>query len=164
MKAFAEHPDQAVQKDVFDAMQGSYMQAWTIKDKLRNRGVKMGDAIARLVAEEYRAADGDIVADLIEEDSILTDETLVERLLMEKLAAHAEAERERLGFAWSQAVRDVDYKALQEFGRVYPGAVDPVGEAANGARPSPTVSPSSTRHATRKTAPTSTRWRTSTSG
>ncbi len=130
MKAFAEHPDQGVQKDVFDAMQGSYMQAWTIRDKLRNRGVKMGDAIARLVADDYRAADGDIVADLIEEDSILTDETLVERLLMEKLQAHAEAERERLGFAWAQAVRDVDYKVLQEFGRVYPGAVDPTGEAA----------------------------------
>ena len=130
MKAFAEHPDQAVQKDVFDAMQGNYMQAWTIRDKLRNRGVKMGDAIARLVADEYRAADGDIVADLIEEDGVLTDETLVERLLMEKLAAHAEAERARLGFAWAEAVRDVDYKVLQEFGRVYPGAVDPAGEDA----------------------------------
>jgi len=130
MKAFADHPDQAVQKDVFDAMQGSYMQAWTIKDKLRNRGVKMGDAIARLVAEEYRAADGDIVADLIEEDSILTDETLVEKLLLEKLAAHAEAERERLGFAWSEARRDMSWQDLQEFGRVYPGSVDPVGDAA----------------------------------
>ncbi len=129
MKAFAEHPDQTVQKDVFDAMQGSYMQAWTIRDKLRNRGVKMGDAIARLVADDYRAANGDIVADLIEEDSILTDETLVERLLMEKLQAHAEAERARMGFAWAQAMRHVDYKTLQEFGRVYPGAVDPTGEA-----------------------------------
>ncbi|PZX14235.1 ParB family chromosome partitioning protein [Palleronia aestuarii] len=130
MKAFAEHPDQAVQKDVFDAMQGSTMQAWTIRDKLRNRGVKMGDAVARLVADAYRAAGGDIAADLIAEDSILTDETLVEKLLMETLAAHAEAERARLGFAWAQAVRAVDYKVLQEFGRVYPGAVDPVGEDA----------------------------------
>ncbi|WP_375262507.1 ParB/RepB/Spo0J family partition protein [Palleronia sp.] len=130
MKAFAEHPDQAVQKDVFDAMQGSYIQAWTIREKLRNRGVKMGDAIARLVAEEYRAADGAITPDLIEEDSILTDEALVEKLLLEKLTAHAEAERARLGFAWADAVRDADYKTLQEFGRVYPSSVDLTGEAA----------------------------------
>ncbi|WP_299821272.1 ParB/RepB/Spo0J family partition protein [uncultured Jannaschia sp.] len=134
MKAFADHPDQAVQKDVFDAMQGSYIQSWTVRDKLRNRGVKMGDAVARLVAEDYRAAGGDIAADLIEEDSILTDETLVERLLMEKLAAHAEAERARLGFAWAEAVRAADYKALQEYGRVYPGAVEPTGEAATRCR------------------------------
>ncbi|SFH27675.1 chromosome partitioning protein, ParB family [Palleronia marisminoris] len=130
MKAFADHPDQAVQKDVFDALQGSYIQAWTIREKLRNRGVKMGDAIARLVAEDYRAADGAITADLIEEDSILTDEALVEKLLIEKLAAHAEAERARLGFAWADAMRDVDYKALQEFGRVYPSSVDLTAEAA----------------------------------
>ncbi len=131
MKAFAEHPDQEAQAAVFREMQGQHMAAWTIRDKLRNRGVKMGDAIARLVAEAYRAAEGDIAADLIEEDSILTDEALVERLLMEKLAAHAEAERQRLGFAWAEAVRDVDYKVLQSYGRVYPGAVDPTGEDAD---------------------------------
>ena len=131
MKAFAEHPDQAVQRDVFEAMRGDgYIQSWTVRDKLRNRGVKMGDAIAQLVAEDYRAAAGDIAADLIEEDLILTDETLVEKLLIEKLASHADAERARLGFAWSAAERHVDYRALQEYGRVYPSAVDPVGDAA----------------------------------
>ncbi|WP_299845202.1 ParB/RepB/Spo0J family partition protein, partial [uncultured Jannaschia sp.] len=134
MKAFADHPDQAVQKDVFDAMKDGYIQAWTVRDKLRNRGVKMGDAVARLVAEDYRAAGGAIAADLIEEDSILTDETLVEKLLMEQLAAHAESERARLGFAWAEALRAADYKALQEYGRVYPGAVEPAGEAATRCR------------------------------
>ena len=134
MKAFADHPDQAVQKDVFDAMKDGYIQSWTIRDKLRNRGVKLGDAVARLVAEAYRAAGGAIAADLIEEDSILTDETLVETLLMEKLAAHAESERARLGFAWAEALRAADYKALQEYGRVYPGAVEPAGEAATRCR------------------------------
>ncbi|WP_299821690.1 ParB/RepB/Spo0J family partition protein [uncultured Jannaschia sp.] len=135
MKAFAEHPDQAVQRDVFEALRGeSFLPAWAIRDKLRNRGVKMGDAVARLVAEAYRAAGGDIAADLIEEDSILTDETLVETLLLEKLAAHAEAKRARLGFAWAEALRAADYKALQEYGRVYPGAVEPTGEAATRCR------------------------------
>ncbi|WP_299845761.1 ParB/RepB/Spo0J family partition protein, partial [uncultured Jannaschia sp.] len=135
MKAFAEHPDQAVQRDVFEALRGeSFLPAWAIRDKLRNRGVKMGDAVAQLVVEAYRAAGGDIAADLIEEDSILTDETLVETLLMEKLAAHAESERARLGFAWAEALRAADYKALQEYGRVYPGAVEPAGEAATRCR------------------------------
>ena len=135
MKAFAEHPDQAVQRDVFEALRGeSFLPAWAIRDKLRNRGVKMGDAVAQLVVEAYRAAGGAVAADLIEEDSILTDETLVEKLLMEKLAAHAEAERARLGFAWAEALRAADYKTLQEYGRVYPGAVEPAGEAATRCR------------------------------
>ncbi len=130
MKAFAEHPDQSVQIDTFEAMRGDYIQAWTVRDRLKSRGVKMGDNIAQLVAEDYRAAGGEIAADLIEEDSILTDEALVERLLMEKLEAHAAAEAARLGFGWSQALRDVDWKKLQEYGRVYPGSVDPAGEDA----------------------------------
>ena len=130
MKAFADHPDQAVQLDTYEAMRGEYLQAWTIRDRLRNRGVKLGDEIAQLVIEDYRAAGGEIAADLIEEDSILSDEGLVERLLMAKLEAHAAAEAARLGFAWSTALRDVDWKTLQDYGRVYPGARDLEGEEA----------------------------------
>ena len=130
MKAFAEHPDQNVQLDTYEAMRGDYMQAWTIRDKLRGRGIKLGDDLAQAVIEEYRAADGEIAADLIEEDSILTNDALVEALLLKKLAAHAEAEASRLGFGWSQALRDVDWKVLQDYGRVYPGTVDPQGDDA----------------------------------
>ncbi len=130
MKAFAEHPDQSVQLDTYEAMRGDYLQAWTIRDKLKSRGVKLGDEIAQLVADDYRAAGGEIAADLIEEDSILSDEGLVERLLMTKLEAHAAAEAARLGFGWSQALRDVDYKLLGDYGRVYPGSVDPMGDDA----------------------------------
>ena len=67
MKAFADHPDKNVQLDTYEAMRGDYMPAWTIRDKLRGRGIKLGDDLAQAVIEEYRAADGEIEADLIEE-------------------------------------------------------------------------------------------------
>ncbi|MDO5759385.1 MAG: chromosome partitioning protein ParB, partial [Rhodobacterales bacterium] len=130
MKAFAEHPDQSVQLATYEGMRGEYIQAWTIRDKLRRRGVKLGDALAQAVLEEYRAAGGEIAADLIEEDSILTDEALIDRLLMKTLGDHATEEAARLGFGWSMALREVDYKLLQEYGRVYPGMIDPEGEDA----------------------------------
>ena len=123
MKAFAEHPDQEVQAALFREMQGQFMAAWAIRDKLRNRGVKIGDALGQLVVKGYRAAGGEIAADLIEEDGILTDEGLVETLLMETLHARAEEERARLGFKWAAAERRPDYEAMRAYGRVYPQQV-----------------------------------------
>ncbi len=120
MKAFAEHPDQEVQAALFREMQGQFMAAWAIRDKLRNRGVKIGDALGQLVVEGYRAAGGEIAADLIEEDGILTDEGLVETLLMETLHTRAEEERARLGLKWAAAERSPDYEAMRAYGRVYP--------------------------------------------
>ena len=130
MKAFAEHPDRSVEFDTYEALRGPHMQAWTIRDRLKNRGVKLGDAVAQLVIDDYRAAGGGIVADLIEEDSILCDETLVEELLLKRLAAHAAVEAEYHGFAWSEARRECDYDVLRDYGRVYPVSVDPQGEDA----------------------------------
>ncbi|SFG67817.1 ParB/RepB/Spo0J family partition protein, partial [Jannaschia rubra] len=130
MKAFASHPDHGTQWAVFEATEGSYRQAWTIRDRLEKAGVKLGSDLGRYVEEAYRAADGPITADLIEEDSVLTDEALVERLLVEKLAALAEAERARLGFAWAEGRRTADYEALQAYGRTYPSPIEPEGAAA----------------------------------
>ena len=125
MKAFAGNSDRNVQKATFDALSGQHMQAWTVRDRLEARGTRLGDDVARFVLDEYKAAGGEIVADLIEEDSTLADAELMEKLLLDKLAAHAEAERERLGFAWSEARRDVNYQSFQEYGRVYPGTIEP---------------------------------------
>ena len=130
MKAFASHPDHGTQWAVFEATQGSYRQAWTIRDRLEKAGVKLGSDLGRYVEEAYRAADGPITADLIEEDSVLTDEALVERLLVEKLGALAEAERARLGFAWAEGRRTADYEALRSYGRTYPSPIEPEGAAA----------------------------------
>ena len=134
MKAFAEHPDPEAQREAFEAVRGTYANAWTIRDRLRARGTRIGDALGQLVAEDYRAADGAIVADLIEEDSILADDALVERILLAKLAAHAEGERAEQGLAWAEARREVDWQALRPYGRAYPVAVEPEGEDAERCR------------------------------
>ena len=130
MKAFASHPDHETQWAVYEATEGQYRQAWTIRDRLEKTGVKLGSELGRYVEAEYRAADGPILADLIEEDSVLSDGAMVERLLIEKLAAHAEAERARLGFAWAEAQRTADYQALRDYGRTYPSVIEPQGEDA----------------------------------
>ena len=131
MKAFADHPDQEVQKTVFDALKAEncYVSGHVIRSRLKDRGVKIGDPVGQLVLSGYRAAGGDVAADLIEEDSILTDQELVDRLLMETLDARAEAERARLGFAWAEAARTVDYEALRSYGRIYPSEIEPQDEA-----------------------------------
>ena len=134
MKAFAEHPDPEAQREAFEAVRGSYVTAWTIRDRLRARGTRIGDALGRLVVEDYRAADGRVAADLIEEDSILMDDALVERILMAKLAAHAEGERAEQGLAWTEARREVDWQTLRPYGRAYPVAVEPEGEDAERCR------------------------------
>ena len=125
MKAFASHPDHGTQWAVYEATEGSYRQAWTIRDRLEKAGLKLGSPIGRFIEAEYRAADGPVLADLIAEDSILTDEALVERLLVEKLGQHAEAERSRLGFAWAEGRRMADYEALRAYGRTYPSIIEP---------------------------------------
>ena len=130
MKAFAANPDHGTQWAVFEATEGQYRQAWTIRDRLEKAGIKLGSDLGRYVEAAYRAADGPITADLIKEDSVLTDEALIERLLVEKLTALAEAERVRLGFAWAEGRRTADYEALRAYGRTYPSAVEPEGAAA----------------------------------
>ena len=130
MKAFASHPDHGTQRAVYEATEGQYREAWTIRDRLEKAGIKIGSDLGQYVEMEYRAADGPITVDCIVEDSVLTDEALVERMLIEKLTAPAEAERARLGFAWAGGRRTADYDALRAYGRIYPGAVEPEGAAA----------------------------------
>ena len=134
MKAFASHPDHATQWAVFEATEGQYRQAWTIRDRLEKAGIKLGSPLGRYVEAEYRAADGAITTDLIEEDSVLTDEALVERVLEAKLQLRAEEERVRLGFAWAKGHRTCDYEALRPYGRTYPSVIEPEGEAAERCR------------------------------
>ena len=127
MKAFADHPSQAVQKEVFEALtkEGSYLQAYTVRQALKSRGVQISDDIGAFVCAEYKARGGAIAADLLEEHSVLEDAQLVETILLEKLTAAAEEERARFGFAWAEAVVRYDYATMADYGRVYPGPVEP---------------------------------------
>jgi len=127
MKAFADHPSQDVQKEVFEALtkEDGYLQAYTVRQALKTRGVQVSDDIGAFVREEYEARGGAIAADLLEEHSVLEDAELVETILLEKLNAAAEEARAMAGFAWAEAVVRYDYSAMAEYGRVYPGPVEP---------------------------------------
>jgi len=96
MKAFAEHPSQEMQREVFEARGGA------------------------------------VAADLLEEHSVLEDAALVETILLEKLGAAAEEARAKLGFAWADAMVRYDYATMAEYGRVYPGPVEPDEVAQKG--------------------------------
>ncbi|WHZ38354.1 ParB/RepB/Spo0J family partition protein [Sagittula sp. MA-2] len=127
MKAFADHPSQEVQKEVFEALtkEGNYLQAYTVRNALKSRGVQVSDDIGAFVRKDYEARGGAIAADLLDEHSVLEDSALVETILLEKLTAAAEEARADMGFAWADAVIQYDYAAMAEFGRVYPGPVEP---------------------------------------
>ncbi|QFT95188.1 Nucleoid occlusion protein (plasmid) [Roseovarius sp. THAF9] len=127
MKAFAEHPSQEVQREVFEALtkEDSYLQAYTVRQALKSRGVQVSDDIGALVREDYEARGGAIAADLLEEHSVLEDAALVETILLEKLGAAAEEARAKLGFSWADAVVRYDYAAMADYGRVYPGPIEP---------------------------------------
>ena len=127
MKAFADHPSQEVQKEVFGALSkdDSYLQAYTVRNALKSRGVQVSDDIGAFVRTDYEARGGAVAADLLDEHSVLEDSALVETILLEKLAAAAEEARAAIGFAWADAVIQYDYAAMADYGRVYPGPVEP---------------------------------------
>jgi ParB family chromosome partitioning protein len=127
MKAFADHPSQEVQREVFEALtkEDTYVQAYTVRNALKSRGVQVSDDIGAFVRKDYEARGGAIAADLLDEHSVLEDSGLVETILLEKLAAAAEEARAEIGFAWADAVIQYDYAAVADYGRVYPGPVEP---------------------------------------
>ncbi|ARE42498.1 putative plasmid stabilization protein (plasmid) [Rhodovulum sp. P5] len=127
MKAFADHPSQEVQREVFEALtkEDSYLQAYTVRQALKSRGVQVSDDIGAFVRAEYEARGGAIAADLLEEHSVLENAALVETILLEKLRAAAEEARMRLGFAWADAMVRYDYATMADYGRVYPGPIEP---------------------------------------
>jgi ParB family chromosome partitioning protein len=127
MKAFADHPSQEVQREVFEALtkEDNYVQAYTVRNALKSRGVQVSDDIGAFVRKDYEARGGAIAADLLDEHSVLEDSALVETILLEKLAAAAEEARAEIGFAWADAVIQYDYASMADYGRVYPGPVEP---------------------------------------
>ena len=127
LKAFADHPSQDVQKEVFDAFNksGDYLAAHTVRSALKSRGVQVSDALGQLVRADYEARGGGVACDLLEEHSVLEDNDMVAAILVEKLAAAAEAKRAEIGFAWADTMPKHDYAAFHDFGRVYPGTVEP---------------------------------------
>ncbi len=126
MKAFAGHPSADVQKEVYDALiaDGTYIQAYVVKNALNTRGVKISDDLGAFVLDGYKEQDGQIAADLLEEHSVLEDMALVQSVLMQRLKEEAEAKRAELGFSWADAIARLDHNLLGDYGRVYPEPVE----------------------------------------
>ena len=126
MKAFAEHPAQEVQLEVYEALtrEDDRPGAWHIRKALKEREVQVSDALGAFVREDYEAKGGRIAADLLEDNSVLENLSLVEEVLVDKLRAAAEAERVRLGFAWADAAPEHSWDMFAEYGRVYPGPIE----------------------------------------
>lgn len=126
MKAFASHPCQDAQLQVFKALteDDDHVAAWAVRGALSKRGIQISDTLGQFILKDYKAAGGPIAADLLEENSVLEDVELINQLLEAKLKAIAEDEREVGGFAWSDAMIKHDWQELGGYGRVYPGPIE----------------------------------------
>lgn len=126
MKAFGDHPCQDAQLEIYKALtaEDDRPGAWQVRKAIKERGLQASDSMGRFILEEYRAADGAIASDLLGDTAILEDMDLVGMLLEAKLAAIAEEERVKGGFAWAETMVEHDWQAVQKYGRIYPGPVD----------------------------------------
>jgi len=130
LKAFAEHPSQDIQLEVYNGLieANSHMGTYSIQQALKRRGINASDDLGAFVLDDYKAAGGDTVGDLLAEHDILTDLPLIEKVLLAKLQAAAEEKRAALGFAWADAQVEHDYGMFSAFGRVYPQPLEPKDE------------------------------------
>ena len=126
LKSFATHPDQNRQIEVFANLKDAWngYEPYRIRSALEENGLRLGSPLAQIILDQYRAANGPILPDLIEEDSILTDEDLINRLKMELLIEAAEQHRKENGFVWSEVLEEYTYGYFFEFGRVYPEEIE----------------------------------------
>jgi ParB family chromosome partitioning protein len=121
LKAFAGHPDQSVQLDVFKQLQEeNALSVWHVRNAFTRQFTRKGSVLGQFVLEEYLNRGGEIQQDLIDEDSVLKDDHIVQAVLNTNLNDRAEDERARHGFAWSDCVVNPAWDAFQEYGRVYP--------------------------------------------
>ena len=126
LRGFDRHPDPKVQLEVFNSLNlDGYIGAHQVRSALSDRGIRQSDSLAQFVLDSYKKAGGEIIPDLIEEDSILSNQELINRLHVAELENAAEAKRAAFGFAWSQIALNPDWDAFSKYGRVYPSEVDP---------------------------------------
>ena len=131
LKAFAGHPCQDTQKRVFDDLvEKGGVYEWSVRQRLKEANVVLGDPIAKFVADDYQAKGGDIIPALFEEETVLGDRGLVEEIALEKLQTQAAETAAEHGFAWADSCMTVDYGDLSSFGRIYPERGEPSDEDA----------------------------------
>jgi ParB family chromosome partitioning protein len=128
LREFAGHPDQAVQLSVFTQLrEDNALAQWRVRSAFQKQYTRKGSDLGQLVFDAYVKLGGVVKADLIDEDSVLEDDHLVQQALNTVLSDLAEEERGKLGFAWAEVAVDPEWNAFQDYGRVYPEPKD-IGE------------------------------------
>lgn len=131
LKAFAVHPCQETQKRVFDDLSTKgAVHDWSVRHRLKEADIVLGDPIARFVADDYQARDGEVIPALFDDETVLCDRGLVETIAIEKLQAKADEIAATHGFAWAEGRMTLDYGEVSTFGRIYPERGEPGGEDA----------------------------------
>ena len=122
MKAYAGHPCQETQARVFTgfAENPADHSSWRVRDALMRQDIRIDDPLGEFVIERYRAEGGAVVAGLFDEDTVLTDRHLAERLRDERLMEEAVAMKARYGFKWAETRAQYDHAELAGYGRIYP--------------------------------------------
>ena len=116
LKAYAVHPDAAVQLQVFESLNDTErLMPYRIRGLLESASIQVSNPRAQFVLDAYRAAGGSITEALFENQSVLNDSGLVDRLLMEQLQALADAEKAKHGFAWSKVLPAADQALLANY-------------------------------------------------
>tara|TARA_R110002124_G_scaffold243235_1_gene408319 strand:- start:29065 stop:30984 length:1920 start_codon:yes stop_codon:yes gene_type:complete len=125
LMAFAVSEDHARQEQVFADLAYNRSPSF-IRRLMTEHEVEASDRRARFIgAEVYQAAGGRLRHDLFSEDGTgwFEDAALLDRLVLDRLAAEAEAVRAAEGWLWAEA--RLDFPHDHGCRRVYPRVVEP---------------------------------------
>ena len=130
LMAFAVSDDHAAQEQVWSALPHWNHDPRTIRSHLMVSNIDADDRRVRFVGiKAYKKAGGHILRDLFQPDhqGYLTDPAILDRLVIEKLEAEAEAIRTQ-GWKWVIIVPTIEHEKLRGLGRVYPEREPPTEE------------------------------------
>lgn len=130
LMAFAVTDDHAAQEQVWAALPQWNHDPDTIRSHLMVANVEAGDRRVQFVGiKAYKKAGGHVLRDLFqpEQDGYLTDVAVLDRLVIEKLEAEAEAIRAE-GWKWVIITPTINHDHLRGLGRVYPEREPPTEE------------------------------------
>jgi ParB family chromosome partitioning protein len=122
LMAFTVSDDHAAQWQVWESRSQWNLSPRTIRSHLMVSNVEADDRRVQFVGiKAYKKAGGHILRDLFqpEHEGYLTDPEILDRLVIEKLEAEAEAIRTE-GWKWVIVMLIIDREKLRGLGRVYP--------------------------------------------
>lgn len=124
-QAFTVSSDETLILEVLNEAIGGYMNEYTVKNRLNPQSIDSDSREATFVGlEAYEAEGGTLTRDLFEDEVLLNNPDIVERLFAEKLQAAAATFKEAEGWAWVTTSEEsslywYDLQAQNGFARVY---------------------------------------------